>query len=148
MQLSSLLHAENCAAKTKAKSKKRALELVAKLAAETISDVKAEELFQQLVARERLGSTGIGLGIALPHCRYEAIENPTGICMTLANPIDFDSIDNKAVDVIFAILVPQEANESHLQALAAVAEVLQQKELLENIRRANSAQEILQAITN
>ena len=91
-------------------------------------------LFSQLVSRERLGSTGIGEGIAIPHCRFETQGATIGALITLAEPIDFDSVDNRPVDIIFAMLVPTDANEQHLSTLASLAEALQSASFVAHLR--------------
>ena len=102
-------------------SKKKLLEFLAGLVAESISDSSADEIYERLLGRERLGSTGIGEGIAIPHCRLPQCEQAFGVLLRLAEPIDFDAIDGKPVDLVFALLVPEEATEEHLQVLAMLA---------------------------
>ena len=138
MEISTLLSQELCAAKQSAGSKKKAVEVIAQLAAKKITTINGDELFQNLVNRERLGSTGIGQGIAIPHCRHQAITEPNGVCLTLSQAIDFDAIDNQPVDIVFAVLVPQDADESHLQALASIAEKLQDSRRLMRMRKASN----------
>lgn len=123
-------------------SKKRILETLAQLIAEDQPGVNAEEIFQSLIARERLGSTGIGKGIAIPHCRFATNGSTLGALITLQEPVDFDSIDNAPVDIIFAMLVPQNAEASHLQTLASLAEALQQQGYVEKLRSAESNDEL------
>lgn len=126
-------------------SKKRALEMLATLIAEGSDNIDADELFQQLVARERLGSTGIGEGIAIPHCRFKTAGATIGALMTLATPIDFDSVDGRPVDVIFAMLVPENAESEHLQTLAMLAERLQNQSFVEALRRAETGEDLYRA---
>lgn len=138
MPLEKMLSANRVLCGTECTSKKRALEALAELISSSVPALKADDLFQQLITRERLGSTGIGEGIAIPHCRF-----PTGgvsICavMTLNNAIDFDSVDNTPVDLIFAMLVPEDADNDHLQNLAALAEALQGTDYAKTLRSADS----------
>lgn len=134
MPLEKMLSANRIQCGAECTSKKRALEALADLIASSVPTLKAEELFQQLINRERLGSTGIGEGIAIPHCRFDT--GGASICavMTLNEPIDFDAIDGKPVDIIFAMLVPENADNDHLQNLAALAEALQDSSFAENLR--------------
>lgn len=134
MHLSSLLAPERCRAKMACSSKKRALEKLAELIAENTPGISTDILFSQLIGRERLGSTGIGEGIAIPHCRFETQGATIGALITLAEPIDFDSVDNRPVDIIFAMLVPTDANEQHLSTLASLAEALQSASFVERLR--------------
>lgn len=119
--------------------------MLATLIAEGSDNIDADELFQQLVARERLGSTGIGEGIAIPHCRFKTAGATIGALMTLATPIDFDSVDGRPVDVIFAMLVPENAESEHLQTLAMLAERLQNQSFVEALRRAETGEDLYRA---
>lgn len=123
-------------------SKKRILETLAQLIAEDQPGIQAEDVFQSLIARERLGSTGIGNGIAIPHCRFPTDGTTLGALITLQDPVDFDSIDSAPVDIIFAMLVPQNTEASHLQTLANLAEALQQEGYVEKLRSAESNDEL------
>lgn len=126
-------------------SKKRALELLASTIAQDVPSIDADDLFRRLIARERLGSTGIGHGIAIPHCRVEHCEGTIGALITLADPIDFDAIDAQPVDILFAMLVPEESHEDHLQNLAALAGALSNADYRSRLRNARSDQELYQA---
>lgn len=107
-----------------ASSKKRVLEQAAEVIATGSSDLISRQLFDQLMARERLGSTGLGEGVALPHCRLDGTRSITGAFLHLASPIDFDSDDGEPVDLIFVLVVPSEAEGAHLDVLKNVARVL------------------------
>ncbi|MBB3169157.1 PTS sugar transporter subunit IIA [Simiduia aestuariiviva] len=121
-------------------SKKRALEILADLISNDIPSLSADDLFRSLVARERLGSTGLGHGIAIPHCRVAKCEATIGALIILSKPIDFDAIDGEPVDVIFSLMVPEEANGEHLQMLAKLAELFQQEDFRAQLRSADSDQ--------
>lgn len=100
------------------------------------NSIDADALFEQLIAREKLGSTGIGEGIAIPHCRFKTKGETIAALMTLESPIDFDSVDSKPVDVIFAMLVPEDAENEHLQTLASLVERIQTQGYVSSLRRA------------
>jgi PTS system nitrogen regulatory IIA component len=119
-------------------SKKRALEILANTIAQDIPAIDADELFRRLIARERLGSTGIGYGIAIPHCRIDNCSGTVGALITLKQPIDFDAIDSEPVDVLFAMLVPEDAHSEHLQTLAALAGALNDADFRARLRAAES----------
>ncbi len=123
-------------------SKKRVLETLAKVFADDISAFNVDELYQNLISREKLGTTGIGGGIAIPHCRFNTEGATYCACLTLETPIDFDAVDNKPVDIIFAMLVPENAESSHLEMLAKLAEMLQQPALVKRLRDATSDAEL------
>lgn len=137
MRIDSILAPRRTQCGVEGGSKKRVLESLASIIADDIPTLNADELFRRLVARERLGSTGIGKGIAIPHCRVENCTGTIGALITLGKPIDYDSIDGDPVDIIFALLVPEEANDEHLQTLAALAEQLSDPAYLAALRNAN-----------
>ena len=106
-----------------ASSKKRVLEQAAEVIAAGSSELTSRQLFDQLMARERLGSTGLGEGVALPHCRLDGTRSIMGAFLHLENAIDFDADDGEPVDLIFVLVVPTEAEGAHLEVLQSVARV-------------------------
>ena len=127
-------------------SKKRILEIIADIAAKQNENIDQATVLNSLMARERMGSTGIGNGIALPHGRLPGLEKVIAIVVTSTPAIDFDALDEKPVDIFFALLVPEEQTEGHLQTLATVAGKLSDKETIKAIRRATTSDEILSAL--
>lgn len=119
-----------------ASSKKRALELAAELIVADEPDLVDRDVFDQLLVRERLGSTGLGDGVALPHCRSEESQRIIGAFLRLKDPIDFDAEDGQPVDLMFVLVVPQEAAEAHLKVLSSVARVLGDPEARSELRAA------------
>ena len=103
-------------------SKKRLLEFIAELFAEQHSQTEANDIFERLIERERLGSTGLGKGIALPHARIDGLEQASAVFIKLQENIDFDAIDGQPVDLVIALLVPNDANDAHLKILAGLAQ--------------------------
>ncbi|WP_075187257.1 PTS IIA-like nitrogen regulatory protein PtsN [Teredinibacter haidensis] len=142
MQISTILTDERCKAKATDASKKRVLESLASLFASDLPDTDETTIFQCLIARERLGSTGIGQGVAIPHCRLSASNQTLCACITLDHPVDFDAVDGAPVDVIFAILVPEDAEDSHLQTLATLAEALQNPNFTRKLKACSSNEEL------
>ncbi|PRO69352.1 PTS IIA-like nitrogen regulatory protein PtsN [Alteromonas gracilis] len=127
-------------------SKKRILEIIADIAAKNNENIESATVLSSLMSRERMGSTGIGNGIALPHGRLAGLEKVIAIVVTCTPAIDFDALDEKPVDIFFALLVPEEQTEGHLQTLATVAGKLSDKETIKAIRRATKSDEILSAL--
>jgi PTS system nitrogen regulatory IIA component len=115
--------------------------LLAELAAKAAALYKLDErrLFDRLLERERLGSTGIGGGIAIPHGRMANLDKPVGLFARLGNPVDFDSIDERPVDTVFLLLAPEGAGADHLKALARVSRLLRDRSLVEKLRATESA---------
>ncbi len=125
-------------------SKKRVIEYVANFLADKIPDAQADDLYEYLIAREKLGSTGIGEGIAIPHSRLSECEDTIGALFVLENPVDFDAIDRVPVDIVFVLLVPTEATEQHLQTLSMLAQKFSQQPFRDSLRKANTTPELYQ----
>ena len=106
------------------------------------TDLDSDAIYESLIAREKLGSTGFGNGIAIPHCRLDQCTEAIGALLQLSSKIDFDSLDGEPVDLIFVLLVPHEATEQHLQILKMLAEKLDQEDLREALRQAPDAESL------
>ncbi|WP_198147361.1 PTS IIA-like nitrogen regulatory protein PtsN [Gilvimarinus polysaccharolyticus] len=145
MQIAQILSPERTLSLIEGVSKKRALEILANTIADSSPGLSADEIFRRLVAREKLGSTGIGHGIAIPHSRLPGCETTIATLITLKEPIDFDAIDGEPVDVIFAILVPDQANDEHLHTLAALASALNESTYRQTLRDADTSQALYAA---
>ena len=104
-------------------SKKRLLEYSSELLASSSPGLSQNEIFNALINREKLGSTGLGKGVAIPHGRIASLERPVCAFVKLASPVDFDATDGQPVDLIFTLLVPEDSTEEHLQVLSTIAEI-------------------------
>ena len=124
-------------------SKKRVFEQ-AGLLFEPVLGLSRRSIFEAFFARERLGSTGLGNGIAIPHGRVAGLKDTVGAFVRLKKPILFESPDNLPVDLLFLLLVSTESSEEHLQVLAALAEVLSQEDFRSHLRAAQTTDEIWQ----
>lgn len=147
MHIGEFVTPDRIAYRLRAASKKRALELVSGLIASGDGTPTETEVFDCLIARERLGSTGLGHGIAIPHGRLKSLRRVTGAFVRLDKGVDFDTVDGEPVDMICALVVPPEAVESHLQVLAALANLFSRAEVRERLRRAASASELYAVLT-
>jgi PTS system nitrogen regulatory IIA component len=125
-------------ASVKASGKKALLAELASRAA-TVFKLDERKLFDRLLERERLGSTGIGGGIAIPHGRLGNLDKPLGLFARLVHPVDFDSIDERPVDIVFLLVAPEGAGADHLKALARVSRLLRDRSLVEKLRATESA---------
>ncbi|MGV2980720.1 PTS IIA-like nitrogen regulatory protein PtsN [Camelimonas sp. ID_303_24] len=134
MPLTDLLTPEAVIPALKCNSKKQALQELAAHAATLIPDLTEREIYDTLVQRERLGSTGIGDGIAIPHGKPEKLNRVVGLFARAERPFDFDALDGQPVDLMFLLLAPENAGADHLKALARVARVLREPAMLERIR--------------
>ena len=141
MDLGELLDPGAITLKLRASSKRQALSLVAEIAARAL-DAPAAEITSKLMARERLGSTGVGHGVAVPHARLKGLERMHGVFVRLDTPVDFGAVDEQPVDLIFALLAPADHPAEHLRALAKVSRALRQSDLREQLRQARSVDAI------
>jgi PTS system nitrogen regulatory IIA component len=133
MELNDLLSLEGVVPALRAQSKKQVLqELAAKAAA--ITGLPEREIFDTLLHRERLGSTGIGDGIAIPHGKLVPLTSIVGVFARLDRPVDFDALDDEPVDLVFLLLAPEGAGADHLKALARIARVLRDGETATKLR--------------
>jgi PTS system nitrogen regulatory IIA component len=139
MNISDILTPERTFADLKCASKKRTLESISHWLGGQMTTFGSKELFSALINREKLGSTGFGDGIAIPHCRLASCTQVTGALVRLANAVDFDAIDQQPVDLLFVLLVPLQATDEHLQILATLAGSFGQPEFRAGLREATDA---------
>ncbi|MFD2204560.1 PTS IIA-like nitrogen regulatory protein PtsN [Kiloniella antarctica] len=137
MELTDLIGPNAVAADLRANSKKQFLQEIAKRAA-TITGSEERDIFDVLIEREKLGTTGIGQGIAIPHGKLPNLDKLYGFFFKLERPIDFDSIDEQPVDLICLLLAPETAGADHLKALARVSRFLRNATTCEKLRGTNS----------
>ena len=146
MEISDLLTTESVVPNLRVTSKKQALQELAKRASE-ISGMHERAIFDVLLERERLGTTGVGNGIAIPHGKLPNLDKLYGLFARLEKPIDFDSIDEQPVDLIFLLLAPESAGADHLKALARVSRLLRDKNGCEKLRGTDSAEALYAVLT-
>jgi len=127
-------------------SKKRILQHLGELLASGQPGLAPDAVFDRLLERERLGSTGLGHGIALPHARMPHVQQAVGAFIRLREGVDFDAVDDRPVDLAFALLVPQEATEEHLQLLARLATLFNDERFCEQLRQAQNTEQLLASI--
>jgi PTS system nitrogen regulatory IIA component len=138
---------ERIVSNAQATSKKCALERLSSLVASNEDKLVATEVFDSLVARERLGSTGIGHGVAIPHGRLGKLDHAVSAFMRLEKGVDFDAIDNEPVAYMFALLVPKDSNDDHLQLLAQLAKMFSNPAMRERLRLASSSEELYELLS-
>ncbi len=147
MKINQILTKQRTLCNAPSKSKKRVLEYTADFISKDITEIDSEELFEQLTARERLGSTGLGKGVAIPHCRCNKVSSTVGTLIKLKEAIDFDAADGHPVDILFVLIVPEDANDEHLKILAELAQLMDQSEFRNCLRKASSSDELYLAAT-
>ncbi len=148
MLISDLLSQESIRFDVHSSSKKKLLEIISQELARNSNDLSAREIFESLCARERLGSTGLGNGVAIPHGRVKGNHAIQASFIRLKKPLPFDSADGKPVDLLFAMTVPENCSEDHLKLLAHVAELFSDPELLKALREADNSNTLLQLLSN
>ncbi len=146
MEISDLISLEGIVANLRATSKKQALQDLARRAAD-ITGEPERAIFEVLTERERLGTTGVGNGIAIPHGKLPGLDKLYGLFARLETPIDFDAIDEQPVDLICLLLAPESAGADHLKALARVSRLLRDRSICEKLRGSDSAEAIYALLT-
>lgn len=141
MNIGDLLDRTAISLRVSASSKRQVLAVVAEIAARKLG-LDAGMILDALLDREAAGSTGVGHGVAAPHARLEGLERMRGVFVRLEQPVEFDAVDDKPVDLIFALFAPKDAGADHLRALARVSRLLRQAELREQLRQARTADAI------
>ncbi|MCP4979975.1 MAG: PTS IIA-like nitrogen regulatory protein PtsN [Gammaproteobacteria bacterium] len=145
MTISALLSTQNIYLDSEVTSKKKLLELIANIAADK-TRLSESTIYNNLLNRERLGSTGLGQGFAVPHARLEDLDQTLGCFFRLKEAVNFDAPDNQPVDLVFTIIIPEEATEEHLVILSSLASIFSKPEVCDAIRNAGNKEEIAQII--
>ena len=146
MNIGDLLDRGAIGPRVTATNKRQVLKVVAEIAARSLG-VKASAALEALLDREAVGSTGVGYGVAVPHARVAGLTQLRGVFVRLEHAVEFGAVDDRPVDLVFALFAPPEANGEHLRALARVSRVLRQAELREQLRKARSPDAIHALLT-
>lgn len=147
MLISDLLSPERIRCDVKSSSKKRLLEIISEELARNSDAFTQREIFESLCARERLGSTGLGKGVAIPHGRVKGSRHVEACFIRLKKPLPFDAADGQPVDLLFCLAVPEDCGEDHLKLLAQVAELFSDPELLQELREAESPSRLMHLLS-
>ena len=149
MKIASVLSPQRTQCRLQASSKKRAIELAAAFIAETNERIDEQELYRLLIAREKVSPTGLGEGIAIPHCRMANCTGIMGTLTTLEQPVEFESMDDQPVSTLFVLIVPEKEMDAHLEVLAMLVEKFQQSAFRQKLLAARDANELyLAAVTD
>ena len=130
-----------------ARNKIHSLEILSELLSSPNPDIANEDIFSKLIARERLGCTSLGKGIAFPHCRIPGMQNNCGALMKLSEPVDFDSADGVSVDLIFGLILPTELNDRHYTDIDMITELLNTDALTAKLRSTKSSSALYEALS-
>ena len=147
MNIADLLHGDRVVTGVTASSRKHALDILSELLAKAVPGLTQTEVFNAMAERERLGSTGLGGGIALPHGRLAGVDHSIGAFVRLEEPIDWEAIDERHVDLLFGLLVPEDCRQEHLDLLRSMARQLSDEPLRERLRIAADGAEALDELT-
>ena len=142
VELSNFLSPERIACGVNASSKKRALEQLSGLIAQGNPELSPHDVFDSLIARERLGGTGLGHGVAIPHGRLKNYPATIGAFITLKEGVDFDALDNQPVDLLFALLIPENSTQEHLEILSLLAGMFNNEAFRDALRDVDSPEEL------
>jgi PTS system nitrogen regulatory IIA component len=146
MEIHDILAPSSVLTSVRATSKKQALQELAKHAS-LVTGLHNRTIFDVLLERERLGTTGVGRGIAIPHGKLSELERLHGIFAVLEQPIEFDSVDDQPVDLIFLLLAPESAGADHLKALARVSRLLRDSSFCDQLRATANAGDLFEVLT-
>ncbi len=146
MEIGDLLSVDAVVAKLSATSKKQALQELAKRA-HAVTNMDERRIFDTLLERERLGTTGVGNGIAIPHGKIGELDRLYGVFARLEKPIDFDSVDDQPVDLVFLLLAPESAGADHLKALARVSRLLRDQSVCNKLRGSDNSEALFALLT-
>lgn len=144
MNITELLDSERISCDFQATSKKRVLEELSTLIAGNTPELTESEIFDSLIGREKLGSTGLGHGVAIPHGRIKGRDSATAAFIKLDQGVDFDASDNRPVDLLFALVVPEHFTNEHLDLLAQLAEMFDNEEFCNKLRTSHDTAQILE----
>jgi PTS system nitrogen regulatory IIA component len=146
MLLSDFISPDSVVSSLKAKTKKQLLQDLSARAAR-LTGLQERDIFDVLLQRERLGSTGLGHGIAIPHGKLQGLKRIAGIFARLAEPIEFDAVDGEPVDIVFLLLAPEGAGADHLKALARISRLLREGSAVEKLRASRDASALYAVLT-
>lgn len=146
MHLSEIININCIRSNINVQSKKRALEMLSELLAQDQTQLDSSDIFDSLLSRERLGATGVGYGIAIPHGRIKNCQKLSGAFIQLNEGVDFNTIDNQPVDILFALIVPEESTDEHLQVLALLASMFNDENFRDKLRHNKNEEDIYQLL--
>ncbi|UXM96422.1 PTS IIA-like nitrogen regulatory protein PtsN [Bartonella sp. HY329] len=147
MGLSDLIAPEAIIPALKASSKKQLLQIMAERAAE-LTGLPERDIFDTILQREKLGSTAVGNGIAIPHGKLPDIDKIVGVFARLQNPVDFEALDDQPVDLVFLLLAPEGSGADHLKALSRIARLLRDSDMVNKLRNSHDSQALYSLLTD
>ena len=146
MQLSNIISSQSVLPAVKASSKRQLLQELSNFGAQ-ITGMEAQVVFETLLKREKLGSTGLGQGIAIPHGKFATLDKVHGVFARLSTPVKFESVDDNPVDLVFLLLAPESAGADHLKALARISRLLRDQQVVQKLRGTEDASGLYAILT-
>ena len=146
MLLEEIINPDAVLSNAQARSKKHCLEILSELLVRSQQDIAADDIFESLIERERLGCTSLDAGVAFPHCRVEGIDRCVAAMIKLSDPIDFDATDGEPVVLVFGLMVPREVTDTHHADIAMITNLLGNEVLRSKLREATSSSELYNAL--
>jgi len=146
MLLEEIINPDAVLCNAQARSKKHCLEILSELLVRSQADIAADDVFERLIERERLGCTSLDVGVAFPRCRIEGIDRCIAAMIKLSDPIDFDATDGEPVDLVFGLVVPKEVTEDHHADIAMLTGLLKDPDLRRTLREATSSSALYRAL--
>ncbi len=148
MLLEDIINPDAVLCNAHARSKKHCLEILSELLVRSQQDIAADDIFESLIERERLGCTSLDAGVAFPHCRVEGIDRCIAAMIKLSDPIDFDATDGEPVDLVFGLMVPKEVTDNHHADIAMITNLLGNEDLRSKLREATSSSDLYSALVD
>lgn len=142
MSLEEIVTPDSVLCNAQARSKKHCLEILSELIVRALPDAAAEDIFERLIERERLGCTSLSAGVAFPHCRVDGLTQSCAALIKLSEKVEFDSVDGEPVDLVFGLLVPEELDDSHHAEIGMITDILGDEELRAALRACNTSKEL------
>jgi PTS system nitrogen regulatory IIA component len=146
MLLQEIIKPDGVLCNATARSKKHCIEILSELLVRNFPDIASDDIFEHLISRERLGCTGMGEGVAFPHCRVAGIDTSVAVLIKLSEPVDFDAPDGEPVDLVLGMIVPAEIDDSHRADIKLITDVLADKGLRGRLRKMNSSSDLHNAL--
>jgi PTS system nitrogen regulatory IIA component len=147
MDLGDLIQPDAVLPALKVNSKKQLLQIMSEKAS-ALTGLSEREVFDTVLQRERLGSTGVGNGIAIPHGKINSVKRIAGVFAQLDTPVDFEALDDQPVDIVFLLLAPENAGADHLKALSRIARMLRDPDRIAKLRTAHDASLLYELLTS
>lgn len=146
MLLEEIIQPDSVLCNANARSKKHCLEILSELLVRSIPDIAAEDIFESLIERERLGCTSLQRGVAFPHCRVEGLDSSVAALILLTEAVDFDAADGEPVDLVFGLLVPSDIDNSHHDEIKKIAGALGDEGLRMRLRECSTSNDLYEAL--